>query len=207
LTEATDLSALERFLNDFDLYLTVYERIEGRDESKLTERLLDVGRGVRQGTRSWTKSDLVGIVRWKRLYRHMPRIEKNPESEVDERLRFAFMTEEERLRIEILFLISGVGAALASAILMFTFPERFGVFDFHAYNALKHLRYWRPKKKPGDFRARELLDYFDVLRSLAESKRTTAREADKALYSSDKVKTDKRWKDIFNLIQDQRRTM
>lgn len=201
------MSALERFLNDFDLYLSVYEEIEGRDEGKPSEHLLNVGSGVRQGTRSWTKPDLVEIIRWKRLFRHMPRIEKNPESEVNERLRLAFVTKEERLRIEILFLISGVGAASASAILMFTFPNKFGVFDFHVYDALKYLRYWCPKRKPGDFRARDLVGYFAVLRSLAESKKTTARETEKALYALDKVKTDKKWKGVFNSIHDQRRTM
>jgi len=150
-------------------------------------------------------SDLKKIVEWKRLKRVNPRITdetRNPPADVDRLLNFALTIQNERLKIEVLNLIHGVGPALASALLTFTNPQDYGVIDYHAWNALHWLgkdlvrRKFAIKKfgfkKSGVFTIPELLDYLNVVRRLAKENDTTARNVDKALFAYDKVRT-KQW--------------
>lgn len=200
------MSKLDTFLRDFEQYTQLYDRKEDPQEHDLTLRLREIGSEVRLGNTSWTMLDLKAIVEWKRLKRVNPRIKnetRNPPADVERLLKFAFTVQDERLKIEVLDLIHGVGPALVSAILTFTNPEHYGVIDYHAWNALRSfnqdlLRKGLARKrfrfkKHGSFTASELLDYLDVIRGIAQRRNTSARNVDKALFTYDKVNRTKEW--------------
>jgi len=184
---------MEDFLWDFDTYRALYEQLETRKRRPLASHLQDVGKEVNQGIRSWTKSDLKDIVRWKRVQRLIPRIENAPD--IEEGLEHAFRIQDEQARIEALCRIPGVGPVLASAILTFTSPEIYGLLDCHAWNALRFLGFQLPEKhaSSGTFTIPELLAFLRIIRKLAKKKTTTPSEVHKALYALEKVRTNKRW--------------
>jgi len=157
-------------------------------------RLFAVGRAIRQGGRSWTKSDVKDIVCWRRVHRLIPRIENAPD--IEERLENAFRIQDERVRIEVLCRIPGLGPVLASAILTFASPETYGVLDCHAWNALRFLGFHLPRKdaSSGNFTIPELLVFLRIVRKLAKEKTTTPSEVCMALHALDRVRTNKRWK-------------
>jgi len=189
----------QEFLRDFETYRAVYERLQTKKEVEVGNRLFTIGREIRQGTRSWTKSDLKDIVRWKRMHRLIPRIENA--RDIEERLAHAFMIEDERPRIEALCEIPSIGPALASVMLESTSPEMCGALNYHAWNALRLLSFSLPKKRAShdSYTVHELLRYLEVVRRLAREKGTTPAQIGKALYAFDKTVTDKRWKRQFTL--------
>jgi hypothetical protein len=184
---------MEDLLWDFDTYRALYEQLETRKRGSLAPHLLHIGKEVNQGSRSWTKPDLEDIARWKRMHRLIPRIENAPD--IEEGLEHAFKIQDEQARIEALCSIPGVGPVLASAILMFTSPETYGLLDCHAWNALRFLGFQLPEKRvsSGSFTIPELLEFLTIIRRLAKKMTTTPSEVHKALYALEKVRTDKRW--------------
>ena len=189
----TKSSNVQEFLRDFETYRAVYERLRGTKEMKVASRLFAIGREIRQGTMPWTRSDLKDIVRYKRINRLISRIENAPD--IEERLKDAFRIQDERARIDALCRIPGIGPVLASAILTFTSPETYAPLDCHAWNALGFLGFHLPKKgvSNGTFTTPELLEFLRIVRELAREMTTTPTELYKALYASDKARTNKRW--------------
>lgn len=203
------MSRFDAFLRDFERYTELFDKNEKEDSKmhQLTLDLQEIGSQVRNGIRSWTTPDLKRIVEWKGLNRVGPRITnrtRNPGTDVNKLLKFALSIREERLKIEILNLIHGVGPALASTLLTFTNPKNYGVIDYHAWNALHSLGKDLVRKKitvkkfgfkeSGVFTVPELLDYLSVIRKLAKTKNTTARNVDKALFAYDKVNRTRQWR-------------
>ena len=192
-----DIDRVGKFLQDLDIYRAIYEELEAPPELPLTCHLLKIGREVRHGIRSWTKSDLEDVVRWKRLHRLMPRIQKTPD--IENRLESVFRIQDEEERIDALRKIPGVGPVLASAILMFTSPETYGVLDCHAWNALSFLGFDLPTKRPDDgdsFTTSEILGYLRIIRELANESTTTPSKVHKALYALDKARTNETWRQL-----------
>jgi hypothetical protein len=190
----TAFSYAQEFLRNFETYLAVYEKLETTKDVKIGNRLFAIGREIRQGTRSWTKSDLEVVVRWKHLERLMPRIERV--RDIEERLELAFKIQEEHTRIGALWAIPGIGPVLASVMLTLTWPETCGVLDYHAWNALSSLGFDLPKKENdgSTFRIAEFLRYLRIIRKLARDSTANPNEVYKALYTLDKAETNENWK-------------
>jgi hypothetical protein len=88
--------------------------------------------GAAARARGWlTLDELKTLADWKspRIGRH---IAKNTEAEVEEVTCFALSTPSERLRIESLTLLRGVGYPMASVILHFTRRGPYPILDFRA---------------------------------------------------------------------------
>jgi hypothetical protein len=77
------------------------------------------------------KADLVRLARWK-TPRSQRRVAENPERFVREVTRAALSTPDERLRIEVLTLLSGVDWPTASVILHFCHRDPYPVLDIRA---------------------------------------------------------------------------
>jgi hypothetical protein len=65
--ESVTASKSERFLQEFDLYQAIYEKLETKRRRDLRVYLLDIGEQVRCGTRTWLREDLDDIASWKGL--------------------------------------------------------------------------------------------------------------------------------------------
>ena len=89
-------------------------------------------------------------------------------------------TNEER--VSILTAITGIGLALASAILTVCYPDEFTVLDYRAWETLATLgAEGLPSRYPYD--ARECVAYCSACRSLAQSMEISLRDLDRALWA------------------------
>jgi len=190
----------DRFLREFDSYYAVYELLETKRKFDLTMRLLDIGRQVREGNRSWVMSDLEDIARWKGLQPPMLVIKKSA-PDIDRLLQGAFGIENEEARIGALCTIQGIGPVLASTILMFTWPENCGFMDYHTWNSLRCLSFDLSKKHcTSRFTVPQLSAYLRIIRLLGENKRRFTMDVVKALYALDNTKIRKKWKEQLDAV-------
>ena len=79
----------------------------------------------------YTKREFLTVCSWK-TPRSKPRVESNPESYIQEVTRVALSTPEERLRIEVLTLLSGVSWPTASVLLHFGYDNLYPILDVRA---------------------------------------------------------------------------
>ena len=180
-------SKSERFSQEFDLYQAIYEKLETKRRLNLTVRLLDIGRQVRNGTRTWVRHDLEDIASWKGLPPRMLMMDMNS-SDFEGRLESALRIEDEPSRVSALCDIRGMGPVLASMVLMFTWPETCGFMDNHTCNALRYLGFNFPKKySTSRFTVGQLLAYLRIVRMLREHKAVSSMEIAEALYALDSV--------------------
>jgi len=77
------------------------------------------------------KSEFLKLCRWK-TPRSKPRIASNPEDFIQEVTRTTLSTPSERLRIEVLTLLSGVSWPTASVLLHFGHTDPYPILDFRA---------------------------------------------------------------------------
>lgn len=82
-----------------------------------------------------TIEELQIIASWK-TPRSKPKVATNSEEFIKEVTQIAFSTNNEKLRIEILTLLTGVGWPTASVILHFYHPDHYPIIDFRALYSL-----------------------------------------------------------------------
>lgn len=127
-----------------------------------------------------TKDELIKIAKWK-----SPRTKKHVESEENDNCtvkaitEFSFSTQSERARIESLLVLKGVSWPTASAILHFTFPDKYPILDFRVLESIK----W---DKPSQYNFSFWKKYCLYLRELAKSLGVSLRTLDKALWEKSK---------------------
>lgn len=125
-----------------------------------------------------TKPILTKIAEWKAA-RTKRYICTNDPKYVEEVARVSLKTDNERLRLEILTLLNGVGIRMASAMLHFCFPERYTVMDWRAWKSLAKLG-----KIIGEIEDtyETYKKYNDVCQGIAKQLRVSLRTLDKALW-------------------------
>jgi len=178
-------SRCETFLQEIEFYLTIYAKSETDLRRDIAVRLLDIGKHVRCRDRTWRREDLDAIASWKGLRPRMLMIEMNA-ADFEVSLESAVRADDEASRVKALCGIHGIGPVLASAVLMFTWPEKFGFMDNHTCNALRYLGFSFPKKyTTSRFTVGQLLTYLRVVRALGERKPVSSMEIAEALYALD----------------------
>jgi hypothetical protein len=120
----------------------------------------------------------IGLWKSKRPKKHYESPE-NDEATVREVTEFCFRTKNERLRIESLFLLKGVGYPLATVILHFAFPERYPILDFRVLWSLG-------REKPKAYSFEFWNDYCGLIRELSKEMDLSIRTIDKALWEYSK---------------------
>jgi hypothetical protein len=180
-------SKSERFLREFNLYQVIYEKLETKRRLDLTVHLLETGKQVRYGARTWVRQDLEDIASWKGLRPRMLMMDMNS-SNFEGRLESALRIEDEPSRVGSLCDIRGIGPVLVSMVLMFTWPEAYGFMDYHTWNALRYLGFEFPRKDcTSRFTVAQLLTHLGIIRKLGEDKVVSSMEIAKALYALDSV--------------------
>ena len=87
------------------------------------------------GEKYLTKGDFLDICLWKnRRGEHLYR--SNPPDLVEEVSRIALGARHEKLRIESLMILNGVGYPVASALLHFAYPDSYPILDFRVLESL-----------------------------------------------------------------------
>ncbi|WP_421878795.1 hypothetical protein [Marinoscillum sp.] len=127
-----------------------------------------------------TKKELQIIGEWK-TPRTKSRVASNAEDYIKEITQIAFSTNSEKLRVEILNLLTGVSWPTASVLLHFYHTDRYPIIDFRALYSLscEHI-------KPQDYRFEFWQQYTDFTRGLADQANVDMRTLDQALWQYSK---------------------
>ena len=115
---------------------------------------------------------------YRKAERNRSRCSRNEEGYIIEVTTLALRTENERLRIEGLTLLDGVGWPTASVLLHFGFLDRYPMLDFRALWSL------RISEPPGEYRFSFWWDYVQICRKIAKESGVTMRTLDRALWQN-----------------------
>lgn len=127
-----------------------------------------------------TKDILMKIAEWKAA-RVKGHLNKNSEQFIRDITQVSLTTHNEKLKLEVLTLLSGVSTRMASTILFFCFPERYTVMDYRAWNTLKAFGQIEGKIDNNDTFA-GWQKYNEKCRQIAEQFDVSLRTLDKALW-------------------------
>ncbi|TET64359.1 MAG: hypothetical protein E3J47_00395 [Candidatus Stahlbacteria bacterium] len=112
------------------LIKAILKNDENKETRDLIEELKDV---IRRG--SFTREEFLKMGMWKST-RPKKWYESNSEKDINKVSEKVFSTNYERRRIELLTKLKGVSIPTASAILMLTNPQRYGVIDIRVWQVL-----------------------------------------------------------------------
>jgi hypothetical protein len=139
-----------------------------------------------------TKENLKRIVEWKfqgRLEGRQKRILKllkNVDGEYIIGLsKLAFKVRDDKTRVKLFCTINGIGTALASTILTFYDPEKYGVFDIHAWREL-----FGKESKSLFTDMKNVIKFIETLREISQKAKLPCREIEKALFKKNKTEAD-----------------
>ncbi|MGA3100080.1 MAG: hypothetical protein ABSF25_26810 [Bryobacteraceae bacterium] len=128
----------------------------------------------------YTKAHFLELCRWK-TPRSRPRCTANDEEYIRDVTALALATKNERLRIEVLTLLDGVGWPTASVLLHFGHWERYPILDFRALWSLSI------PEPQGEYKFSFWWDYVQICREIAEKCGVTMRTLDRALWQFSSV--------------------
>lgn len=158
-------------LLDHELVMTEYE-----STAVITKRLRHVRRD-----RVLTKTELRAV-----CYEKSPRaiqwIDRNPPATVRRLTRAAFTTRSEREKLRLLTELKGVGVPMASAILTFIWPERYGIIDIRVWRLLYALRSVKSNADGVGFNFNHWYSYLSKLRYHAKRLNVPVRTVERTLF-------------------------
>ena len=131
-----------------------------------------------------TKEQGLKILKWKSP-RPLKHYNKNSNEDFEKITRLAFQQHDEKLKIHILTAQVGVKYPSASALLMFL-DQNYPVLDIRVWKQLHKLKYVKTNPKGLNFTLSEWETYLKVIRTLAKTNNTTARQIEKKLFDFDK---------------------
>jgi len=153
-------------------------------EEKATEKLIKELSGVKnEGCIS--KTDFIKIGMWK-----SPRQKKkyldNSEQEVKDITKISFACDNEKIKILSLTALNGVSIPTASAILMLTDPENYGVIDIRVWQALHSYGLVSDCESGVGLSLNNWIEYLKIIRTYAEKYQLSARAVEQILFKHHK---------------------
>jgi hypothetical protein len=128
------------------------------------------------------KEELEEICKWKSS-RAIWLIRKNTPQEIMTTTRKAFSTKNERLKIELLTGLKGVSLPMASAILTFINPKRYGVIDIRVWQLLYKMKYVEKKASGVGFNFENWFQFHKIIRHYAKMYNVKARDVERTLFN------------------------
>ncbi len=130
-----------------------------------------------------TKPELQKVGLWKSP-RSKPKIEANDQDFIKEVTKIAFSTKDERLRIEVLTLLQGVGWPTASALLHLFHTDQYPIIDYRALYSLQcNIEYH-------NYSFEFWSSYTEYTRNLAKSANVDMRKLDESLMEIFRIKSN-----------------
>lgn len=133
------------------------------------------------------RAELIAVCKEKSS-RRANEAKRNSEQDVSLVTETAFKIKSERIRISLLTSLHGVGVPTASAILAWTYPDRWGVIDRRAWSTLINFGVVKKCRNGVGLRAEEWEQYCVVLATIAAAFGIRPQHADKLLYGYDKAR-------------------
>lgn len=140
-----------------------------------------------------TKDQMLAVARWKSP-RVAPKVEKNSESLIVETTRIAFNSDEEKIRINILTLMHGVGFPMASVVLHWFHADRYPIIDYRALWSLGI------DETPSVYTFDFWWSYVTICRQLALKANVDMRTLDRALWQFSKENQPPRSRNGSNTV-------
>lgn len=161
-------------------YSKIYDERNRDTENELIEK--EVSDWLKTN-RFLDKEQFVKIGLWKSR-RPKKIYESNDEETVREITQFSFSTKSEKARIECLFVLNGILYPAASAILHFSFPDRYPIIDLRALWAIG----WAP---PVNYNFEFWQKYCEKINAISRGVSYNIRTVDKALWQYSKIHQNK----------------
>lgn len=161
---------LERYNKEEDLYNT---GLEGELRKKFNKNGF------------MTKDDLLRIVEWKfqimrgREQRIRNLLKAITDKDVQTISAAAFEVQDDELRFGLLMTIKGIGAAMASTILTFFDPDKYGIYDIHSWRGLMK------SKEPKVAAFKDVKKFLTSLRQEVQKCHLSCRDMEKAYFKID----------------------
>ncbi len=149
-------------------------------EGPKTQKLIDELTMARQ--RGYlTKPDLIKICHWKspRAIKH---IRRNRESSIKKLTKAAFSTRSEQKKLSLLTSLCGVSVPMASAALMLTNPQRYGVIDIRVWQLLYQMGTVNTNADGVGFTFKQWYRFLKILRYFAQKYKVGARDIERTLF-------------------------
>jgi len=127
----------------------------------------------------FAKHELLDVCYWK-TPRSQSKCRKNDEEFIREVTAISLSTQNEKLKIEVLTLLSGVSWPTASTLLHFCYPEKYPILDFRALWSLGI------DQLPGKYDFDFWWSYVSACRKISLENTITIRQLDKALWQYSK---------------------
>lgn len=166
---------LDHYINEYDLERSIFKI------------------GLEISKRGWlTKGELLIICLWKSR-RPKKLYNQNTETDVINITRSCFEEHNELKKIQILTQLKGVRIPTASAILSVTNPQDYPIIDERCVQSLFYLG----KISWSRINENNWLEYLDIIRTLANRHKKTAREVEKGLFAFNRIQLDKESKNLY----------
>ncbi len=154
-----------------------------KDQGWWSQKEQELGARLRKNC-FMTQSDLFEVVEWKfkenenKKTKVLEAAAKNTDTDIQRISRqvFGVPGEEDAFRMNSLMMLNGVSPVLASVILSFFDPQRYGVFDVNVWRALLG------NEPPNLFSTQNYLKLLAALRKTAGKQNLPARTVEKAFY-------------------------
>jgi len=150
------------------------------DEHPPTQALIKEFKKIRKRG-YFTKAEFLKMCNWKSA---RPRrfYESNSAQSIQSVSEKVFATDYEKRRIELLTSLSGVSIPVASAILMLTDPEKYGVIDIRVWQLLYQYKEVSVKPTGRNFSFQNWYNYLMKLRYFANQFNVGARKIERTLF-------------------------
>jgi len=129
-----------------------------------------------------TKDDLKNIIDWKfqrqkgRKKRFMKMFDRVDSLYVENVTNLVFETEDDKYRLKLLKTMDGIGYSLATVILSFYDPKRYGIFDRHSWRGLTK------EESKVNYNYKNTNKFLEKLRKLSEKYDLPCRDIEKAYF-------------------------
>lgn len=151
------------------------------EEDELTSSLIHRMRSARK--RGYvTAPELAAVCYWKSP-RAIRRIRSNLPSRIRAATRSALAARSEQRRLESLLELDGVSVPMASALLMFIDPKRYGVIDIRVWQLLHEAGVVTKNARGAGFSFENWHQYLIILRDFARKFRVSARDIERTLFA------------------------
>jgi len=173
---------MKDFIGKLDFYIRNYN---------LEEELYKNGSIIKRRGH-FTKQEFLLICLWKsrRPKRHYL---KNTESQVKRITKAALSCKDEKEKIKILIQLKGVAIPTATALLSVADPTRYPIIDVRCVKSLNDLQLIKWKA----INFSNWLEYLEIIRKMAKSKKKTARNIEKGLFAYNRIKLDQVYKNLY----------
>lgn len=168
-----------RNLPSKDLKYLICVNLCRREDQRTTDLLHTIMLARRRGY--LLKDELERICAWKSP-RSIHLIRANSQSQITKASRTALTARSEEDRIQALMCLRGVGIPMASAILMFLDPRRYGVIDIRVWQLLYELGEVTSNRRGVGFTLEQWDQYLTIIRSYSRINKAKARDVEHALF-------------------------